>query len=92
MSDDLEEESAGAPAASSTEPTLDDTAAYCGSVAYVPQSAWILNMTVRDNILFGRPYDRDRYRQAVEDCALQRKCFYMTAVRALLRINLAGML
>lgn len=28
-----------------------------GSIAYVPQQAWIINATLRDNILFGSPYD-----------------------------------
>jgi len=32
-----------------------------GSVAFVPQSAWILNDTVRNNVLFGRPYDEKHY-------------------------------
>ncbi|KAG0301037.1 hypothetical protein BGZ98_008669 [Dissophora globulifera] len=31
-----------------------------GSLAYVSQSAWILNDTVRNNILFGRAYDKER--------------------------------
>ena len=34
-----------------------------GSVAYVPQTAWILNRTVKENILFYRDYDPDRYRE-----------------------------
>ncbi|KAF9972235.1 hypothetical protein BGZ73_004675 [Actinomortierella ambigua] len=41
-----------------------------GSLAYVAQSAWILNDTVRNNILFGLEYDRDRYLQAIKACAL----------------------
>ncbi|XP_052133282.1 multidrug resistance-associated protein 1-like [Frankliniella occidentalis] len=41
-----------------------------GSVAYVPQQAWILNATLRDNILFGRAYDARRYARVVEACAL----------------------
>ncbi|KAF9940196.1 Multidrug resistance-associated protein 1 [Modicella reniformis] len=32
-----------------------------GSVAYVPQQAWIINATVRDNIIFGKPFDQERY-------------------------------
>jgi len=32
-----------------------------GQVAYVPQQAWIYNATVRDNILFGEPYDQKKY-------------------------------
>ncbi|XP_028333034.1 canalicular multispecific organic anion transporter 2 isoform X2 [Gouania willdenowi] len=41
-----------------------------GSVAYVPQQAWIQNATLRDNILFGKPYDAQRYRCVLEACAL----------------------
>jgi len=41
-----------------------------GTVAYVSQTAWILNKTVRDNILFGLPYDEDRYNQVIEACCL----------------------
>ncbi|KAF9434197.1 hypothetical protein BGZ76_008408 [Entomortierella beljakovae] len=41
-----------------------------GSLAYVAQSAWILNDTVRNNILFGRPYDKERYLKTIRSCAL----------------------
>ncbi|XP_060577708.1 ATP-binding cassette sub-family C member 5-like [Ruditapes philippinarum] len=41
-----------------------------GTLAYVTQQAWIMNTTVRDNILFGEPYDPDRYLAVVESCAL----------------------
>ncbi|KAK3604646.1 hypothetical protein CHS0354_007189 [Potamilus streckersoni] len=42
-----------------------------GSVAYVPQQAWILNDTIRENILFGEEYEEDRYNAVVEACALK---------------------
>lgn len=42
-----------------------------GSVAYVAQTAWILNKTVRENILFGLPYDRERYEQVIDACSLR---------------------
>ncbi|KAI0635675.1 P-loop containing nucleoside triphosphate hydrolase protein [Trametes polyzona] len=42
-----------------------------GSVAYCPQSAWIQNATVRDNILFGRPFEEERYWKAVHDACLE---------------------
>ncbi|KAG0254651.1 Canalicular multispecific organic anion transporter 2, partial [Actinomortierella ambigua] len=32
-----------------------------GSVAYVPQQAWIIHGTLRDNILFGQPFDQAKY-------------------------------
>ncbi|KAF8582394.1 ABC protein [Ramaria rubella] len=41
-----------------------------GSVAYCAQSAWIRNATLRDNILFGRPFDRKRYWRTIQDASL----------------------
>ncbi|XP_052851271.1 multidrug resistance-associated protein 1 isoform X10 [Drosophila gunungcola] len=42
-----------------------------GKLAYVPQQAWIQNATVRDNILFGKAYDRKRYNKVIDACALR---------------------
>ncbi|XP_071175209.1 multidrug resistance-associated protein 1-like isoform X4 [Mytilus edulis] len=42
-----------------------------GSIAYVPQQAWIQNATVRDNILFGKEMDQCKYNNVVEACALK---------------------
>lgn len=36
------------------------------------QEPWLFTGTVRSNILFGQPYDRDRYRQVIKKCALER--------------------
>ncbi|XP_053494146.1 multidrug resistance-associated protein 1 [Ictalurus furcatus] len=41
-----------------------------GSVAYVPQQAWIQNATLQDNILFGREKKKSWYQRVVEACAL----------------------
>ncbi|KAM4692498.1 LOW QUALITY PROTEIN: ATP-binding cassette sub-family C member 3 [Rhinophrynus dorsalis] len=41
-----------------------------GSVAYVPQQAWIQNSTLKDNILFGRPSNEKNYKKVLEACAL----------------------
>ncbi|KAF9932404.1 hypothetical protein FBU30_008256 [Linnemannia zychae] len=41
-----------------------------GSVAYVSQVAWILNGTLRDNILFGAQFDQQRYDCILESCGL----------------------
>ncbi|CAG5116646.1 unnamed protein product, partial [Candidula unifasciata] len=43
-----------------------------GTVAYVSQQAWIQNATVRDNILFGKPFNRRRYAQVIKACELER--------------------
>uniref|UniRef100_A0A1I7V336 ABC transmembrane type-1 domain-containing protein n=1 Tax=Caenorhabditis tropicalis TaxID=1561998 RepID=A0A1I7V336_9PELO len=42
-----------------------------GRVAYVPQQPWIQNMTLRENITFGRRFDRKRYDQVLYACALK---------------------
>ncbi|XP_072229951.1 ATP-binding cassette sub-family C member 3 isoform X1 [Leuresthes tenuis] len=41
-----------------------------GSVAFVPQQAWIQNATLRDNILFGNAYNEQKYRCVLDACAL----------------------
>ncbi|KAK4488885.1 hypothetical protein RD792_004675 [Penstemon davidsonii] len=42
----------------------------CGSKAYVPQVPWIMSGTIRDNILFGKDYDQQRYSETLQACAL----------------------
>lgn len=32
-----------------------------GDMAYVPQTPWCQNLSIRDNVLFGRRMDRERY-------------------------------
>ena len=41
-----------------------------GSVAYVPQQAWIQNATLKENILFAKYYDDVKYQKAIGACAL----------------------
>jgi len=41
-----------------------------GSVAYVAQQAWMRNMTLRDNVLFGKPFNNQLYTKVVSSCAL----------------------
>ena len=41
-----------------------------GTTAYVPQTAWIQNMSIRDNILFGRTMLHGFYDRVIEACAL----------------------
>ncbi|XP_065205458.1 multidrug resistance-associated protein 1-like [Planococcus citri] len=42
-----------------------------GTVAYVPQEAWILNTTVKDNITFGEAVKGRYYDRVLEACALK---------------------
>ena len=40
-------------------------------MAYVPQSAFIYNASVRDNILFGLPFEQERYEEAIAAAAVR---------------------
>jgi ABC-type transport system involved in cytochrome bd biosynthesis fused ATPase/permease subunit len=42
-----------------------------GSVAYVPQQAWIQNATLMNNIVFGKSIDHSSYQRVIEACALK---------------------
>ncbi|KAJ3185204.1 Multidrug resistance-associated protein 1 [Gaertneriomyces sp. JEL0708] len=42
-----------------------------GKVAYCSQPAWVETGTIRDNILFGEPYDADKYRTILRVCQLE---------------------
>jgi ABC-type transport system involved in cytochrome bd biosynthesis fused ATPase/permease subunit len=42
-----------------------------GTIAYVPQSPWVQNLSLRDNILFGMPYDEQKYKAVIHACALE---------------------
>ncbi|XP_076757864.1 ATP-binding cassette sub-family C member 4 isoform X2 [Xylocopa sonorina] len=39
-------------------------------ISYASQEAWLFSGTVRENILFGQPYDKDRYMAVTKACAL----------------------
>jgi ABC-type multidrug transport system fused ATPase/permease subunit len=53
-------------------PKLEGTVKVSGSKAYVPQTAWILSGNIRDNILFGNPYDREKYERIIQACTLNK--------------------
>lgn len=41
-----------------------------GHIAYVAQQPWIMNATVKENIIFGHRYDSNFYEKTVKACAL----------------------
>ncbi|XP_071154276.1 multidrug resistance-associated protein 1-like [Mytilus edulis] len=49
---------------------IDGSVALKGSVAYVPQEAWIQNATLMDNILFGKTFMQKKYKRVLEACAM----------------------
>ncbi|RZC43873.1 hypothetical protein C5167_036838 [Papaver somniferum] len=53
-------------------PKIFGTVKVSGTKGYVPQSSWILTGNIRDNILFGNPYDQVKYERTVRACALTK--------------------
>ncbi|KAJ2580760.1 hypothetical protein GGH95_002418, partial [Coemansia sp. RSA 1836] len=51
----------------------------CGQIAYVPQQPWIMNATLRSNILFGLKYDEAFYNRIIDACALRPDLEMLTA-------------
>ncbi|KAL8725121.1 MAG: hypothetical protein Q9166_007563 [cf. Caloplaca sp. 2 TL-2023] len=42
------------------------------AIAFVAQIPWIENATIKDNILFGLPFDKQRYDKVLSSCALTK--------------------
>ncbi|KAL0132723.1 hypothetical protein PUN28_000454 [Cardiocondyla obscurior] len=43
-----------------------------GKISYASQEPWLFGGTVQNNILFGQPYDKNKYRNIVNVCALAK--------------------
>ena len=43
-----------------------------GTISYASQTPFIINATVKDNILFYNKYDEDRYKQVIKYCQLEK--------------------
>ena len=48
-----------------------DANGYMYGISFAAQSPWLRNQSIKDNILFGYPYDHSRYQQVTECCALK---------------------
>ena len=48
-------------------------------IAYVPQQAWIQNMTLKNNILFDEKFNPTEYSKVIESCALKADLEMLTA-------------
>ncbi|KAJ6504343.1 hypothetical protein C8R47DRAFT_1316459 [Mycena vitilis] len=43
-----------------------------GGVSYAAQESWVLNDTIKNNILFNAPMDEERYQKVLYQCCLER--------------------
>jgi ABC-type multidrug transport system fused ATPase/permease subunit len=41
------------------------------AISYAAQAPWLQHLSIKENILFGSPFDADRYDQVLEACALK---------------------
>lgn len=53
-------------------PLRNGSVSFRGKVAYVPQIPWVFSGTVRENILFGLPFDEKRFQHVVHVCSLTK--------------------
>ncbi|KAJ7977163.1 ABC transporter C family member 5 [Quillaja saponaria] len=53
-------------------PKLSGEVRVCGSSAYVSQSAWIQSGNIEENILFGSPMDKPKYKNVLHACSLKK--------------------
>jgi len=42
-----------------------------GGVSYVDQTSWCMSESIKDNILFGEPFEADRYNRVIVECGLE---------------------
>ena len=57
--------------------SLAGSISFGGEISYCPQDAFIQNCTLRDNILFGAPFEEDRYWQVLADASLIADCLLL---------------
>jgi ABC-type multidrug transport system fused ATPase/permease subunit len=41
------------------------------SISFAAQTPWLRHQSIKDNVLFGSPYDEVRYQQVIDACALK---------------------
>ena len=52
-------------------PVIEGTIDCCDTIAYVPQIPWVFSGTLRENVLFGLPFNYDKYIRAIRACGLE---------------------
>lgn len=51
-------------------PSVVDEHGFTHTISYAAQMPWLQHATIKENILFGYPYNEQRYKDVVECCAL----------------------
>ncbi|XP_010475054.1 PREDICTED: ABC transporter C family member 5-like isoform X2 [Camelina sativa] len=53
-------------------PKISGEVRICGTTGYVSQSAWIQSGNIEENILFGSPMEKARYKNVIQACSLKK--------------------
>ncbi|KAK9944969.1 hypothetical protein M0R45_010504 [Rubus argutus] len=53
-------------------PKISGEVQLCGTAAYVSQSAWIQSGNIEENILFGSPMEKPKYKKVIQACSLKK--------------------
>ena len=53
-------------------PVSDGKVVVNGNIGYSAQQAWVVSGSVRENVLFGNEYNKDRYEQTLAMCSLNK--------------------
>ena len=53
-----------------------------GKVGYSSQQPWIFSGTVKENIVFGQEFNKVRYQQVINACALKKVCLLLKNYKA----------
>jgi ATP-binding cassette, subfamily C (CFTR/MRP), member 1 len=48
-----------------------------GNISYCQQQSWIQNATVKENILFGKEFDQDKFYNIIKLCELENDLNFM---------------
>lgn len=71
-------------------PLSEGTITVKGEIGYASQQAWIYNGSLRQNILFGQEYDKDKLTAVIQACALDKvqtqNCIVLTSSFSLYKI------
>ncbi|CAD8191671.1 unnamed protein product [Paramecium octaurelia] len=52
--------------------TISDQIIIKGNIGYCSQTSWVQNMSIRDNILFGLPFNQKLYNQVIDVCEIRK--------------------
>ncbi|CAD8118388.1 unnamed protein product [Paramecium sonneborni] len=52
--------------------TISDQILIKGNIGYCSQTTWVQNMSIRDNILFGLPFNQNLYNEVIDVCEIRK--------------------